>query len=66
MRSYFRMDRHHVQFNVVGADTLRAAQAEPDGHRDLIVRVAGYSDYFCDLSRELQDEIITRTEHGEM
>jgi hypothetical protein len=49
-----------------GADTLRAAQADPDAHRDLIVRVAGYSDYFCDLSRELQDEIIACTEHGEI
>jgi len=49
---------------VVRADTLRRAQAEPDAHRDLIVRVAGYSDYFCDLSIELQEEIITRTEHA--
>ena len=66
VRSYFRMDGHHVQFNVVGVDTLRTAQANPEAHRGLIVRVAGYSDYFCDLSRELQDEIIARTEHGEM
>ncbi len=50
VRGYFKMDGHHVQFNVVGAETLRAAQADPDSHRDLIVRVAGYSDYFCDLS----------------
>jgi len=64
VRSYFKMDGHHVQFNVVGAETLRKAQADPENHRDLIVRVAGYSDYFCDLSRELQDEIISRTEHG--
>jgi formate C-acetyltransferase len=64
VRSYFKMDGHHVQFNVVRAETLRAAQARPDEHRDLIVRVAGYSDYFCDLSRELQEEIITRTEHA--
>jgi len=63
VRGYFGMDSHHVQFNVVGADTLRKAQADPDSHRDLIVRVAGYSDYFCDISRELQDEIIERTEH---
>ncbi len=63
VRSYFRMDGHHVQFNVVDAETLRAAQREPDKHRDLIVRVAGYSDYFCDLSTALQDEIISRTEH---
>ena len=63
VRSYFKMDGHHVQFNVVRAATLREAQERPDEHRDLIVRVAGYSDYFCDLSPELQDEIIERTEH---
>ena len=63
IRSYFKLDSHHVQFNVVTADKLREAQANPDQYRDLIVRVAGYSDYFCDLSKALQDEIITRTEH---
>jgi formate C-acetyltransferase len=64
VRGYFKMDGHHVQFNVVRAATLREAQARPDAHRGLIVRVAGYSDYFCDLSPALQDEIIARTEHG--
>ena len=63
VRSYFKMDGHHIQFNVIDADTLRAAQHAPEHYRDLIVRVAGYSDYFCDLSQELQNEIITRTEH---
>jgi formate C-acetyltransferase len=63
VRSYFKMDGHHVQFNVVRAETLREAQADPEAHRGLIVRVAGYSDYFCDLSPELQEEIIARTEH---
>jgi formate C-acetyltransferase len=63
VRSYFKMDGHHIQFNVVRADTLRKAQSCPSDHRDLIVRVAGYSDYFCDLSKELQEEIIERTEH---
>ena len=63
VRTYFGLGGHHIQFNVVSIDTLREAQANPDAHRDLIVRVAGYSDYFCDLSRELQDEIIARTEH---
>jgi formate C-acetyltransferase len=63
VRGYFRMDSHHVQFNVVTADTLRKAQADPSSYRDLIVRVAGYSDYFCDISPELQNEIIERTEH---
>ena len=63
IRTYFKLGGHHVQFNVVDAATLRAAQENPEQHRDLIVRVAGYSDYFCDLSQALQDEIIARTEH---
>ena len=63
VRAYFRLDGHHIQFNVVDRATLLAAQEDPSAHRDLIVRVAGYSDYFCDLSRALQDEIIARTEH---
>jgi formate C-acetyltransferase len=63
VRGYFKMDGHHVQFNVVTADRLRKAQSEPEAHRGLIVRVAGYSDYFCDLSIDLQEEIIARTEH---
>ena len=63
IRTYFRLDGHHIQFNVVDAATLRAAQDRPMQYRDLIVRVAGYSDYFCDLGRALQDEIIARTEH---
>jgi formate C-acetyltransferase len=63
VRSYFKLDGHHIQFNVVDAPTLRAAQLHPEEHRDLIVRVAGYSDYFCDLSEALQNEIIARTEH---
>jgi trans-4-hydroxy-L-proline dehydratase len=49
----------------VDAETLREAQKNPEQYKDLIVRVAGYSDYFCDLSGELQDEIIARTEHKE-
>jgi formate C-acetyltransferase len=56
------MDGHHIQFNVVDADTLREAQKHPENYRDLIVRVAGYSDYFIDLTPELQEEIIRRTE----
>ena len=63
VRSYFKLDGHHIQMNVVTAETLRAAQATPEKYRDLIVRVAGYSDYFCDLGKTLQDEIIARTEH---
>ena len=63
IRTYFRLDGHHIQFNVVDAATLRLAQLYPEQYRSLIVRVAGYSDYFCDLSKTLQDEIIARTEH---
>jgi pyruvate formate-lyase/glycerol dehydratase family glycyl radical enzyme len=63
VRTYFKLDGHHIQFNVLDADTLRAAQKDPQQYRDLIVRVAGYSDYFCDLSESLQEEIITRTAH---
>jgi pyruvate formate-lyase/glycerol dehydratase family glycyl radical enzyme len=64
IRGFFRLGGHHVQFNVVDAETLRDAQANPENYRDLIVRVAGYSDYFVDIGRELQDEIITRTTHA--
>jgi len=63
VRSYFRMDGHHIQFNVVDAQTLRDAQKHPESYKDLIVRVAGYSDYFNDLGEDLQNEIIKRTEH---
>jgi pyruvate formate-lyase/glycerol dehydratase family glycyl radical enzyme len=63
IRAYFEMNGHHIQFNVVSADTLRAAQKNPEQYRNLIVRVAGYSDYFVDLGIVLQNEIIRRTEH---
>jgi formate C-acetyltransferase len=66
IRSYFLMNGHHIQFNVVTADTLRDAQKNPEKYRDLIVRVAGYSDYFNDLGEALQDEIIRRTEQSGM
>ena len=66
IRSYFKLDGHHIQFNVVDADTLREAQKHPEKHEDLIVRVAGYSDYFNDLGEDLQNEIIKRTEHEAM
>ncbi len=64
IRTYFRLDGHHMQFNVTDARTLKDAQKHPEKHRDLIVRVAGYSDYFNDLGESLQNEIINRTEHG--
>ena len=63
VRGYFQLNGHHIQFNVVTADTLRDAQKHPEKYRDLIVRVAGYSDYFNDLGEALQNEIIRRTEH---
>jgi formate C-acetyltransferase len=63
IRAYFKLDAHHIQFNVVSAATLRAAQLNPEQYSNLIVRVAGYSDYFVNLGSSLQDEIINRTEH---
>jgi len=63
IRAYFKMDGHHIQFNVVTAETLKDAQKHPEKYKDLIVRVAGYSDYFVDLGQDLQNEIIRRTEH---
>jgi pyruvate formate-lyase/glycerol dehydratase family glycyl radical enzyme len=62
IRAYFKLGGHHVQFNVVDAETLRQAQKRPEENRNLIVRVAGYSDYFVDLGPDLQNEIIARTE----
>jgi pyruvate-formate lyase len=53
---------HHIQVNVVSAETLRGAQAHPESHRDLIVRAVGLSDHFCDVGRQLRDEIVARTE----
>ena len=63
IRGFFQLGGYHIQFNVVTGDTLRAAQADPDQHRGLLVRVAGYSAYFTDLCKEMQDDIIARTEH---
>lgn len=65
IRAYFKLDGHHIQFNVVSEKTLKSAQKRPEDYKDLIVRVAGYSDYFVDLTRSLQDEIIERTNHRE-
>ena len=64
VRTYFAFGGYHMQFNVVSKETLLAAQKDPEAYRSLIVRVAGYSDYFISLSKDLQDEIITRTTHG--
>jgi formate C-acetyltransferase len=62
LRGFCTLHVPHVQFNVVSAATLRAAQAGPDEFRSLVVRVAGYSAYFIELDKDLQDEIIRRTE----
>lgn len=64
VRAYFTMDGHHIQFNVVSRKTLIEAQKNPDEYRNLIVRVAGYSDYFNNLDKVLQQEIIDRTEQS--
>jgi formate C-acetyltransferase len=61
VRTYFKMGGHHIQFNVVDTATLREAQKRPEDYRSLLVRVAGYSDYFVDLDNNHQEEIISRT-----
>jgi formate C-acetyltransferase len=63
IRSYFVMGGHHVQFNIVDTATLRAAQRNPQDYKDLLVRMAGYSDYFNDMNGDLQQEVIDRTEN---
>jgi formate C-acetyltransferase len=63
IRTYFNLNGHHIQFNIVDSATLRQAQQTPDDYRDLLVRVAGYSDYFVDLDVDHQEEIIARTQH---
>jgi pyruvate formate-lyase/glycerol dehydratase family glycyl radical enzyme len=63
IRTYFKLDGHHIQFNVVNAAMLRDAQKHPEKYRDLLIRVAGYTDYFVNITEELQNEIIKRTEH---
>lgn len=64
VRVYFKLDGHHIQFNVFNKETLLKAQKNPEDYKNLIVRVAGYSDYFSNLNKELQDEIIARTEQA--
>jgi choline trimethylamine-lyase len=63
IRAFFELGGYHIQFNVVNGETLRAAQEHPENYRGLMVRVAGYSAYFADLCREIQDDIISRTEY---
>ena len=63
IRSYFALGGHHIQFNIVDTATLYAAQENPDDYKDLLVRMAGYSDYFNDMNADLQQEVIDRTEN---
>ena len=63
IRSYFAMGGHHIQFNIVDTATLYAAQENPEDYKDLLVRMAGYSDYFNDMNADLQQEVIDRTEN---
>jgi formate C-acetyltransferase len=63
IRSYFTLGGHHIQFNIVDTATLKAAQKCPEDYKDLLVRMAGYSDYFNDMNADLQQEVIERTEN---
>jgi len=63
IRSYFTLGGHHIQFNIVDTATLKAAQETPEDYKDLLVRMAGYSDYFNDMNTDLQQEVIERTEN---
>ncbi|MBT7600112.1 MAG: formate C-acetyltransferase/glycerol dehydratase family glycyl radical enzyme, partial [Anaerolineae bacterium] len=63
VRSYFTLGGHHIQFNIVDTATLLAAQENPDDYKDLLVRMAGYSDYFNDMNADLQQEVIERTQN---
>jgi formate C-acetyltransferase len=63
VRSYFSLGGHHIQFNIVDTATLQAAQEAPEDYKDLLVRMAGYSDYFNDMNADLQQEVIERTEN---
>ena len=63
IRSYFTLGGHHIQFNIVDTATLLAAQNCPEDYKDLLVRMAGYSDYFNDMNEDLQQEVIDRTEN---
>lgn len=66
VRTYFKFGGHHIQFNIVDTQTLLDAQKHPENYRDLLVRVAGYSDYFNDMTEQLQNEIIARTENDDL
>ena len=64
IKTYFKLGGHHIQFNVIKGETLRDAQEHPENYLNLIVRVAGYSDYFVNIGKDLQNEILARTEQN--
>lgn len=66
IRTWCDLKLWHLQFNIINRATLEAAQKDPSNYRNLIVRVAGYSAFFCDMSRDLQNDVIERTEHSEV
>lgn len=63
LRAFMKLKLQHIQFNVLNAETLRKAQEKPEDYAGLVVRVAGYSAFFVELSKEIQDDIIRRTAH---
>ena len=65
IRAYMRKGGFHVQFNIVDSGTLKAAQTKPENYRDLMVRVAGFTQYWCEIGKPIQDEVIYRTEYDE-
>ena len=64
LMAFMKLKLQHIQFNVLNADTLRKAQQKPEDYAGLVVRVAGYSAFFVELSKEIQDDIIQRTAHN--
>jgi 4-hydroxyphenylacetate decarboxylase large subunit len=66
IRAYLRQGGFHIQFNVVDSKMLRSAQEHPENYRDLLIRVAGFTQYWVELSKPIQDEVIARTEYGEV
>ncbi len=62
VETFFDLGGMHIQYNVVGGETLREAQADPEKHRNLVIRIAGFSAYFVELDSSLQDDLISRTE----
>ena len=62
VETFFSLGGMHIQYNVVGSDQLREAQAEPEKNKDLVIRIAGFSAYFVELDHSLQNDLISRTD----